>query len=143
MATQEELNNVRRGLQELPRMVETCEQVAKALIETKQPLSQAGTPLGVFWGTDYDRARRQIRRRCRLIQNLLRRVRRTALSPDAIRGQSEIRTIQRACERCLFVNRQGLQQGKAFRCLANGQSGQVGGGFRFRLDLKGNILESS
>lgn len=139
MATQLEINAVLGSLQRLPGLVTACQEIARALLETKQPLSRADKPWGLIWGTDYDRARRQIIRQCGLTQSQLRRIRRTDLSPDAIRGQAEIEKIRRACRNCLLTNRKAMEEGRAFRCLADEQSRRPGKGFRFQLDPNGNI----
>ena len=128
-------------LYETAKLVETCCQVAAALVETHSSWARGGL-LSLLAPTEYERARAQVLRTCEQVVPRLRRLRRKTLSPDAIRAGANISTALTACRQCPAVNRRNLAEGKPFRCLTRHcLQNKVREGFRFSLDGKGQILE--
>ena len=143
MAKRNEVHLTVTTLHELPRTVETCQQIAEALIETGEQWSRKNPLFSSLLPTDYERARKEIIKKCVLARQQLRTIRRNTLSPDAIRGRANVSKILECCEDCPAVNRRKLANKKAFCCLVQARLGEgAKDEFRFRLDDKGQILET-
>lgn len=142
MATQEKLNSVSSELRRIPETVDTCHGIAQALIEAKEKVSYAGNIWALIIPTDYDRARQQIIAKCSSTLRGLKAIRRTALSPDAIRASTRLRSVLKCCRMCPVENLKNMSEGKSFHCLVKTASEKnTVEGFQFRLDKKGRIIE--
>ena len=142
MATQEKLNSVSSELRRIPEITNTCHDIALALIEANEKVSYAGTILAFIARTDYDRARRQIIAKCSSTLRGLKAIRRTALSPDAIRAGTRLRSVLKYCRMCPAENLKNMSEGKSFHCLVKTASeNNTVERFQFRLDKKGRIIE--
>ena len=142
MATQEKLNSVSSELSKIPETVETCDDIAQALIEAKERVSYAGNIWALITSTDYDRARQQIIANCSSTLRGLRAIRQTTLSPDAIKASTRLRSVLKCCEICPAENLKNMSEGKSFHCLVKTASeNNTAEGFQFRLDKKGRIIE--
>jgi len=111
-------------LKEIPKVLDVCEQVGKALVETGQDWWASG-----FWAqpTDFQRARdRSIAKLCKVEQDL-HQVRSTGFSPEAIRATVYIRTLAKACQDCPEANRKSIEQGAGFTCRARAHLGAQSG----------------
>ena len=130
-------------LNDIPRMVETCQQIAEALVETSEQWSRINPLCSWLLPTDYERARKDILKKCVSARQHLRIVRKRTLSPDAIRARANISRVLECCEDCPTANRSNLGDQKAFCCLVQARLGEgAKDEFRFRLDDKGQILET-
>jgi len=87
MATKEQLNSITDNLDQIPEITQTCHDIAAALIESSKKVS-SGDVWGLIWPTEYDRAREQVISTCVSTIRKLMNVRRTLLSPEAIRATS-------------------------------------------------------
>lgn len=143
MAKRNEVQLTATMLHEIPRMVETCQQIAEALIETGEQWSSENSLFSSLLPTDYERARKEIIRKCVSACRQLRTIRKKTLSPDAIRARANISSVLECCGDCPVANRRNLANKKAFCCLVQARLGEgAKDGFRFRLDDKGQILET-
>ena len=98
--------------------------------------------MSLFAPTEYERARTQILETCNRVAPRLKSVRRSSLSPDAIRAFASVSMTQTSCQECPAANKRNLKEGKPFRCLTRHRlQNKVHEGFRFSLDGKGQILE--
>ena len=130
-------------LNEIPKMVETCQQVAEALIETGEQWACENFLVSSLLPTDYERARKEIIRKCISACRDLRTIRKQTLSPDAIRARANISKILECCRSCHAANQKRLADKKTFCCLVQARLGEgAEDEFRFRLDDKGQILET-
>lgn len=130
-------------LNEIPQMVETCQQIAEALIETGEQWSRENPLFSSLLPTDYERARKEIIKKCVSACRQLRTIRKQTLSPDAIRARANISRILECCGDCPATNQKKLADKKAFCCLVQARLGEgAKDEFRFRLDDKGQILET-
>ena len=143
MATSRQIKTALKGLQSLSPQIETCEQVARALIETGQAGCRDTVPTARPLATDYTRARRQVIRHCGLLAKQIRVIRRTSVSPDAIRAQDYVARIRACCACCPEANAQRAGSG-GFRCMVQERlKGKAGKGTRFHLGLNGEIVETA
>jgi hypothetical protein len=139
MATAREITTTLAGLQSLPGQVDTCKGVVRALIETGQVWHQTS-----IWQspTDCDRAREQVMDACGRLFGRLRKVRRTSLSPAAIRAQDYVAKIRACCAFCPKANADRARSG-GFRCVVEERFKARGATApRFRLGPDGEILET-
>ena len=116
MATSQQIMMALSGLQGLSQQIGTCEQVARALIETGEVWCRDGPLSAWLLPTDYERARRQVMQACTRLVRQIRMVRRTSLSPDAIRAQDYVAKIRACCACCPEANAQRAGSG-GFRCM--------------------------
>ena len=124
-------------------MVETCQQVAEALIETGEQWSRENPLFSSLLPTDYERARKEVIKKCVSAIQQLRTIRKNTLSPDSIRARASISRILECCGDCPASNRRKLANKKSFCCLVQARLGEgAKDEFRFRLDDKGQILET-
>lgn len=143
MAKRNEVHLTVTMLNDIPRMVETCQQIAEALIETSEQWSRTNPLCSWLLPTDYERARKEILKTCVSARKHLRIVRKRTLSSDAIRARANISRVLECCEDCSAANRSNLCDKKAFCCLVQDRLGErAKDEFRFRLDDKGQILET-
>lgn len=142
MVTHQDLNLILRELREIPTLVKICQDVLTALAETDQPAIRSNYIISFCFPTDYNRARAQLNKRFSGTKRRLKEVRRSTVSPDAIRALSYITQIKLCCNRCERVNRKNVQQGKAIRCQIQEKFEKDSkNGFRFELNQKGQIIE--
>jgi len=142
MVTHQDLNQILRELQEIPPLVKTCQDVLSALTETDQPAIRSNCVFSFCFPTDYNRARAQLNKRFSGTKRRLKEVRRSTISPAAIRALAYITQIKRCCNRCERVNRKNVQQGNAIRCQIQEKfEKDLTNGFRFELNQKGQIIE--
>ena len=140
MAKRNEVPLTVTTLYEIPKIVETCQQIAEALIETGEQWSRENPLFSSLLPTDYERARKEIIKKCISARQQLRAIRKKTLSPDAIRARANISRILECCRDCPAANRRSK---KAFCCLVQARLGEgAKDEFRFRLDDKGQILET-
>ena len=143
MATSEQILMALSGLQALSQQIETCEQVARALIETGQAWRRNFLLGAWLLPTEHDRARQEVMAACTRLSRQVRIVRKTSLSPDAIRAQDYVARIKACCACCPEANAQRTGSG-GFRCMVQERlKGKEGTGMRFRLGLNGEIVESA
>lgn len=143
MAKLNEVRLIARTLNDIPRIVETCHQVADALIETDEQWSRTNQLFSWFFPTEYERARHNVTETCIFVQRQLKDLRKRTSSPDAIRAGAKVSNILECCAECPAANRSNLSNKKAFCCLAQARLGEgTKEGFRFRLNNKGQILET-
>ena len=142
MTPQERLKSVTSELSKIPENVKTCHDVALALIEANEKVSYAGTILALIVKTEYDRARKQIITTCSSTLRGLKAIRRTALSPDAIRATTCLNHVLECCRECPSENLENMQEPNHFSCPAK-EASEDGSmqSFHFALDRKGRIIE--
>jgi hypothetical protein len=142
MATQQDLDMISSTMQEIPGMVNLCQEVIKALVETTQCCIRKNPFLSFLMPTDYNLARNHIINRCFYAQRRLQNVRKDIISPDLIRAASDLSTIRYLCESCEKINRSNLLRGKKFSCQINEKYGKISTNtFRYELDSIGRIIE--
>ena len=107
-----------RLLSRIPRRLALCHGVAKALIATGQQWHRPAGFLALFVSTDYTRQRRRVRRKCRYLILLARRIRRARPSIDTIRASIYLDAVEKACRDCPSTNKSNLQFERPFVCLA-------------------------
>jgi hypothetical protein len=141
MARTEDFAAASRALTAIPEQLTTCERVALALVETSQMWVSTGS---WFAGkTDFEWARDGVLQSLKDVKRQLQRIRGSELSPDAIRAFAFVESLRKHCESCIQMNQQSIAEGKLFSCPARRELEQPSSGpARFRLDQKGNILES-
>jgi hypothetical protein len=142
MATPRHIEAASKTLEDLAGQLARCEEIAQALVETGQPWDGR-----IGWLTedltDFDRARRVVIKDLDEVGRQLRRLRRTELSPEAIRATGTVAEIRAACGRCIETNKANTAAGKSFVCLArNTVADRSNARTRFQLDARGNIIES-
>ena len=143
MAKRNEVQLTATTLNEIPKMVDICQQIAEALIETGEQWSREALLFSSFLQTDYERARKEIIKKCISASQHLRTIRKKTLSPDAIRARGNISKILECCGDCPAANQRNLTNKKAFCCLVQARLGEgAKDEFRFRLDDKGQIIET-
>lgn len=121
--------------------ISTCRQIAQALRDTGQALL-SHLPLWPRWfPTEYERAREQTIEQLSAMALQVENTRRSRLDPNAIRVAVEVAKLLDCCRQCHRLNRKRLRNGKNFVCLSDQElSGKAQ--FRFKLDEKGQIIES-
>ena len=140
MATKEQLNSITENLNQIPEITQTCYDIASALIECKEKVF-SGNVWGLIFPTEYDRARKQVISTCVSTIRELKNVRRTVLSPEAIRATSYLNHVENRCRACLAENKKRMAEGKSFCCLVRDASDKISSkGFRFKLNKKGDVV---
>jgi len=138
----EDLKAVLKDLSEIPSKVDLCNDVVAALEETNGTHIRRFQVLSCLLPTDYERSKKQIRKICRRAGYRIYKLRRSAVSADAIRAQSYIDNVRKCCRTCERINRQRIKQGKKFSCLIRETFKQNSeNDFRFKLDKAGQIIE--
>lgn len=129
-------------LQQLPQVIQTCEQVAQAMIDTGQKWGPDSGFLAMLCPTDDARARYSVEQCCSAVLSRLKRIRRDTLSPDAIRTCSLVLQMKECCQHCPEANRVNIKDARQFACLIRQRfPKRAGSGFRFKLNEKGQIIE--
>jgi hypothetical protein len=143
MVTYQDLNLISSELEEIPQMAKLCQETVNALLEANECCIRDNIVLSLLlFPTDYNRARKQIIAKCASAERRLQDVRRSIISPEAIRAVSHISRIKKLCASCEKINKTNLQQGKKFSCQIQEKYGQVSvKEFRFELDQIGRIIE--
>lgn len=140
MATREQVANLQQMLNRVNGSIQQCHEIAVALMETGSKWSWNGHPIGWITGTDYDRARLDILNMTTAARRLARSIRRSQISPQAIRAEALLKQLNGCCRKCPSYNAQAVRQGKPFTCLA--QTGpEARNTSRFALNQKGQIIE--
>ena len=142
MATSAHIYSVSAALNEIPKMVETCQQVVAALLEMNRSWSRAHWILLTLFPTDYDRSRNRIVYTCSVTRRELKNLRRATISPESIRALTYVTDIRRCCRKCRKINRANMKANKQFQCQVKEQlNRETRDSFRFRLNEKGQIIE--
>ena len=144
MAKQDDMQSLAAVLAEIPQAVVTCQGVAAALIDIgKKWTSTAWNLVGIF-PTEYDRARDRILRQSGQVMPVLRRIRRRALSPEAIRASHYVETIRDCCRKCRSHNLAKMGKQGAFSCPVQAElASRAADSFRFSLGKEGQIIEAN
>jgi hypothetical protein len=111
-------------LKDIPKLLDVCEQVGKALVETGQEWWASG-----FFAptTDFQRVRDKSMAELCTVERDLQKIRSTAFSPEAIRATTYVRTLLQACQDCHEANQESIEQGTGFTCLAREHLGSQNG----------------
>jgi hypothetical protein len=142
MVTYQDLNLISSEMEDIPQMIKLCQETVNALLETNECCTKGNVILSFLAPTDYNRARNQIIVKCASAERRLQDVRRSIISPEAIRAVSHISRIKKLCDGCEKINKTNLLQGKKFCCQIQEKYGQVSvKEFRFELDQIGRIIE--
>lgn len=142
MTTQDDLNFIASEIDEIPKNIKLCQEIVNALIETNQSCINDSVLISLLDPTDYERARKQIIRKCRSIDLALFHVRKSIISPEAIRAAAYLIEILNICTSCLDINRANIWNNKKFSCQMQEKYGKPSENeFRFELDQIGRIIE--
>jgi hypothetical protein len=136
------VNQIQRKLIGLNRLARTCEATAQALIGTQRPWLSTNVLRLFVLPTEYERLRGRVMSECRDLCMAVARIRRRTGNPEWIRLHHDLTRMLQLCPRCSRVNGQRLSRRAPFVCLLReNEPPDVTGGFRYRLDERGQLVE--
>ena len=135
-------NQTQADLIALTGLVRTCEATAQALIGTQRPWQSTNVFQLLALPTEYERLRGRVMSECRDLCVAVARLRRRTGNPEWIRLHHDLTRMLQLCPRCSRVNGQRLSRRAPFVCLLReNEPPDVTGGFRYRLDERGQLVE--
>lgn len=140
---QEVKDQLLASLPQIQKLMGRCRATQAELAAAGEPWLRQNTALSLVAPTEFERAQHQMIDLCDTGLRQLDRVRRKNISPTAIRITRLLGQIRGCCRKCRRFNLQQRAAGRPFACLVNTMLNPARQpGFRYRLNEKGEILES-
>ncbi len=112
------VERLKRSIRKLPRRICECKLAAETLVEVGRTWTRRDRWFGWLWLSDHDRARAAVLHNLGNIRDRSAVIRSGQIHPQAIQAAACAEDVRGCCRKCLAHNRDRLNCGQEFECLA-------------------------